>query len=248
MPTIHTELTAFQNEVIALLDSGDFFDIEGPYDPVEFYASIPKKAQTEYAKASQEKNSRVWGILKAALIGSAITAGFMQVRRDYPKQEKQYLAKAEAQPKKYPQPRTVKDIADEYIAKHGGELIKNMNRTDQKRLVAFIWSNHGKNERPLAREIKNQPHLQKILDTDKHRSETITRTERHRAINYGATMHATDIGAKTKTRTEKQDLRTRESHKAIRGEVRPISEPYSNGEQYTGEKDINCRGSQLFDF
>lgn len=245
---IHTELAAFQNEVIALLDSGDFFDIEGPYDPTEFYASIPKSAQTEYAKASQEKNSRVWGILKAFLIGGAITAGFMQVRRDYPKQEKQYLAKAEAQPKTYPKPKSAKDYADEYIAKHGGELIRNMNRSDQKKLVAYIWSNAQRNERPLARQIKNEPHIQSILDTGKHRTETIIRTERHRAINYGATAHAKDIGAKTKTRMEKQDTRTRPSHRALRGETVPIDSTYSNGEEFPGQHSVNCRGSQLFDF
>ena len=245
---IHTELAEFQDEVIALLDSADFFDIEGQFDPVEFYASIPKKAQTEYAKASQEKNSRIWDILKAALIGSAITAGFMQVKKDYPKQEKQYLTKAEAQPKKYPQPRTAKNIADEYMREHGGELIRNMNRTDQKKLVAYIWSNAQRNERPLTRQIKNEPHIQSILDTGKHRTETIIRTERHRAINYGATAHAKDIGAKTKTRMEKQDLRTRPSHRALRGETVPIDKPYSNGEMYPNQIDINCRGSQLFDF
>jgi SPP1 gp7 family putative phage head morphogenesis protein len=248
MPTIHAELSGFQDEVIALLDSGDFFDIEGPYDPVEFYASIPKKAMEEYIAASEKKNSRVWGILTAFLIGGAITAGFMQVRKDYPKQEKQYLAKAEAQPKKYPQPRTAKDIADEYIAKHGGELIKNMNRSDQKKLVAYIWSNSQRNERPLTRQIKNEPHIQSILDTGKHRTATIIRQERQRAINYAATAHATDIGAKTRTRMEKQDTRTRPSHRALRGETVPIDKPYSNGEMYPNQIDINCRGSQLFDF
>ncbi len=248
MPNIHTELAEFQEEVIALLESGGFFDIEGEYRPVEVYASIPKRAKDEYAKASQEKNSRVWDILKAALIGGAIATGFMQVKKDYPQQEKQYLAKAEAQPKKYPKPKSAKDHADEYMREHGGELIRNMTRSDQKKLVGFIWANANRNERPLAREIKNQPHIQSILDTGKHRTATIIRTERHRAINYGATAHAKDIGAKTKTRMEKQDMRTRPSHRALRGEVRPIDEPYSNGEQYPGERDINCRGSQLFDF
>ena len=245
---IHTELAEFQDEVIALLDSGDFFDIEGQYDPVEFYASIPKKAKEEYIAASEKKNSRVWGILKAFLIGGAITAGFMQVRKDYPKQEKQYFAKAEAQPKKYPKPKSAKDYADEYMREHGGELIKNMTRSDQKRLVGFIWANASRNERPLAREIKNQPHIQSILDTGKHRTATIIRTERHRAINYGATAHAKDIGAKTKTRSEKLDIRCRPTHRALRDITVLIDEPYPNGEMYPGQHSINCRGSQLFDF
>lgn len=245
---IHAELAGFQEEVIAVLDAAGFFDLDGPYDPTEFYALIPKRAKDAYVAASEKKNSRIWAILAAGLTGAALNSGVRQVRQDYPKQVAAYEKNAEEQPKKYPAPRTVKEIADTYMKEHGGELIKNMSRRDQKALVAHIWSNADKNERPLAKQIKNEPHLKTILDTGNHRTATIIRTERHRAINYAATTHATECGAKTKTRSEKQDMRTRPSHRALRGEKKPIDEPYSNGEMYCGERDINCRGSQLFDF
>lgn len=245
---IHNELAGFYDEVIAVLDSADFFNIEGEYNPTEVYASIPKRDIEAYKEASEKKNSRVWDILKAVLIGGAIAAGVGQIRKDYPKQVAAYETKSYIRPEKYPKPRTVKEIADEYMEKRGGELIKNMNRTDQKKLVAYIWSNAQRNERPLARQIKNEPHIQSILDTGKHRTETIVRQERQRAINYASTVHAKEIGAKTRTRMEKQDLRTRPSHKVLRGETVPIDKPYSNGEMYPNQIDINCRGSQLFDF
>ena len=245
---LHAELSGFSDEVIAVLEAGGFWDLEGEYNPTEFYSQIPKSVKEEYIAASEEKNSRIWDILKAALVGGAVIAGVQSVRKQYPKQVAAYERKAEQQPEKYPAPKSAKDHADEYIAKHGGELIKNMSRSDQKKLVGFIWANASRNERPLAREIKNQPHIQSILDTGKHRTATIIRTERHRAINYGATAHARDCGAKTKTRQEKQDMRTRPTHRALRGEVRPIDEPYSNGEDYPGQHSVNCRGSQLFDF
>lgn len=245
---LHTELAGFQPEVAAFLEESGFFGLEGEYNPTEFYASIPKRVKEEYITASEKKNSRIWDLIKGVLAGGAVVAGVQSVRRKYPRQIAAYEKKSEQQPKKYPAPKSAKDHADEYIRLHGGEFIKNMNRTDQKRLVAFIWSNAEKNERPLSREIKNLPHMQKILDTGKHRTATIIRTERHRAINYGATAHAKDCGAKTKTRQEKQDMRTRQTHRALRGETQPIDEPYSNGEDYPGQHSINCRGSQLFDF
>lgn len=245
---IHRELAGFSEDVVDILNSCGFWDLEGEYNPTEVYTSIPKRDMDSYKANSEKKNSRIWAILAAGLIGAAIGLGVRQVRQEYPKQEPAYMYKSVRDPKKYPAPRTVKEIADEYMKEHGGELIKNMNRTDQKKLVAYIWTNSQRNERPLTKQIKNQPHLQKILDTGKHRTATIIRQERQRAINYAATTHAKDIGAKTRTRMEKQDTRTRPSHRALRGETVPIDKPYSNGEMYPNERDINCRGSQLFDF
>ena len=222
---IHTELAEFQDEVIALLDSGGFFNISGQFDPVEFYASIPKSAQTEYAKASQEKNSRVWDIVKALIIGQAVATGISAFGKSYPRN---YKVKPSAQ-----------DYMNDYIKKHGGEFITNMGRTDQKKLVGFIWSNAGMNERPMARKIDQQPHLRWILDQGRHRNETIVRTEKARATEYGTYRTAKDNGFKKKVWITAGDTRVRPSHRAMNGERVKISETFSNGLEFPS--DINCR-------
>lgn len=234
MPTIHTELAEFQDEVIALLDSGGFFNISGQFDPVEFYASIPKKAQTEYAKASREKNSRVWDIVKALIVGQAIQAGISAFKQAYPRN---YKIKPSAQ-----------DYMNRYVKEHGGEFITNMGRRDQKAIVGFIWSNAGKNERPLATQIDSMPFFRSVLDNGRHRTATVVRTEKHRATSYGTSHTAKDNGAKFHIRHEAGDKRTRPKHMAMMGERQPIDRPYSNGEEYPGSNDINCRGWESFEF
>ncbi|MFA7164610.1 MAG: phage minor head protein [Desulfoplanes sp.] len=240
---IHSELQSFGPRIIDVLDSVDFFEMEGPYDPLETYQEVIIQPEyREYKKESVEKNSRVWGIIKGVLIGAAISSAITVNRQEYREPIKRYEAAHG------PVGHSTKYYADKYIKEHGGEFIKGMSSTDQQKLVRFMWANSARNERPLAKDIAKQPHLQSILDTGRHRTATIIRTERHRASNYGATAHARDYGAKTKTRSEIGDKRTRPSHMALIGETVPIDKPYSNGEMYPGETSINCRGSQTFNF
>ena len=78
---LHAELSGFQPEVIAVLEAGGFWDLGGSYDPTEFYASLPKKAKEEYKKESAAKNSRIWDIVKAVIVGQAIAAGINQFKK-----------------------------------------------------------------------------------------------------------------------------------------------------------------------
>ena len=238
---LHDELASFQPEVLAFLEDSGFFELEGPYDPVQFYATVPKKVKEEYIAASEEKNSRIWDLIRGVLVGGAVVAGVQSVRRKYPRQVAAYEKKAAAEPKKYPAPKSAKDHADEYMAAHGGEFIKNMNRTDQKRLVAFIWSNAEKNERPLAGKIDQQPHLKWVLDQGNHRNETIVRTEKFRATTAGTHMSAQDAGFKKKTWHTAGDKRVRPSHRMLNGLTIKIDEIFPNGELVPGEATINCR-------
>lgn len=223
---LHAELSGFSQEVIDLLEAGDFWDLEGTYSPAEFYSHIPKRAREEYKAASDEKNSRVWGIVKAVVIGQAISAGIQQFKKSYPSR---------------PVKPSAQDYMNRYIKERGGEFIKNMGRTDQKKLVDFIWSNAGQHERPLAKQIANQPHLKYVLDQGKHRYETIVRTEKFRATSYGSFQSARDSRFTTKTRVSAGDKRVRPSHRALAGITVPIDDPYPNGETYAGENSINCR-------
>ena len=220
---IHSILAEFQDEVIAVLESGGFFDIEGQYDAAALYASIPKRDKQAYIKASDEKNSRIWDIVKGLIVGKAISAGISAFGKSYPMKVKP----------------SAQDYMNRYVKEHGGKFITNMGRTDQKKLVGFIWSNAGVHERPLARKIDQQPHLRWILDQGWHRNETIVRTEKARATEYGTYRTAKDNGFKKKVWITAGDKRVRPSHRAMNGERVGISETFSNGLEFPF--DINCR-------
>jgi SPP1 gp7 family putative phage head morphogenesis protein len=136
---------------------------------------------------------------------------------------------------------TAQDYQARYIKEHGGEIITNMSRTDQKRLTQFIWSNANEHERPLAKAIDKQPNLRYILDRGNHRTETIIRTEKARATRYGAMNYASDWGAKTKTWHTAGDHRVRPSHRALGGSEIPIGEEFPHEGMFPGEQSINCR-------
>ena len=139
---IHDILAGFSDEVIAFLEAAGFFDLEGEYNPTEFYSQIPKKAKDEYKAASKEKNSLVWEVVKAVVVGQAIGAGIKQFQKDYPIKFKP----------------SAQDYMNRYVKEHGGEFIKNMGRTDQQKLVNFIYSQipkKAKDEYKAASKEKN---------------------------------------------------------------------------------------------
>lgn len=245
---LHDILSGFKSSVLDALDGIDLWDIEGEYDAMEKITELKSSPEWKaYQKESKEKNSRIWELVKALFIPAAIGAGIATIRRDYKPQLARQVVKEKTKGV-VPKRPTAKDYANQYIRERGGEFITNMSRTDQKKLVDFIWSNGGEHERPQKNMINNQPHLRYVLDQGRHREETIVRTEKARATRYGSWSYAKDWGAKTKTRQEVGDARTRPSHRALMGETVPINDPYSNGEQYPGETDINCRGNNIFNF
>lgn len=224
---IHKELAGFTPEIIAILDAGGFWDLpEGEYDASEFIAEIPKNAKDDYEKESKEKNSRVWSLVKAVLIGQAIGAGIDQFKQAYPRKVA---------------PKNPKDYADRYIKEHGGEFIKGMSRTDQKKLTNFIWQNAGQNERPMKKILEQQPYMKYLLDSGMHRAETIVRTEKFRATTIGTHMSAQYAGFEKKTWHTAGDSRVRPSHQALNGLTIAIDEIFPNGEIVPGEATINCR-------
>ncbi|MCK9571462.1 phage head morphogenesis protein [Candidatus Pacearchaeota archaeon] len=232
---IHELLRKFGPHILKLLASIEFFSIDGTYDAAEVEQQIRSAPEWKrYQVASEEKNSRIWEIVGAAYILDAIVGGSAEVAKKY-------------RLPVIPKP-TAQDYMNRYIKSHGGEFITNMSRTDQRKLVNFIWYDAGRNERPFAKIIDQQPHLRYVLDQGNHRTETIIRTEKFRATNYGSWRFAGDNGATKKRRWEVGDKRTRASHRAMIGQVVAIDKPYSNGEMFPGEKDINCRGHDEYIF
>ena len=222
---LHAILVSLSPAIIAFLRQRGFFELAGPYDPADI---LPLGLQsTEWAsfmRAAKAKNTRIWEILKRR-IPDDIREGAAQVAEDYG------LVK----------PKSVKAYADLYIRKHGGELITNMCRTDQRAVVKFVWANAGMNERPMAKVIAQQPHIQGILDTGKHRTETIIRTEKHRAVSWSAQKYAQDNKFKENTWHTAGDQRVRAKHKPNNGVTVKIGDVFPSGERYPGENSINCR-------
>lgn len=219
-------LTKFGPEIKAYLESVGFFDLEGPYNPVDL---LDKRAMAKYLKASTAKNRAVWAELEKWLFPEMTDFG------------KAFIKTYGLKP-----PINVKKMATQYIEKRGGELIKKMTQTDQKRLVNYIHANSMKNERPLARQIAKEPGLASL--TSGHRTATIIRTERNHAIGDSAYQMAKKAGSTYKIRHEVGDHRTRPSHRKMMGEKVKFDEPYSNGEMFPGETDINCRGFSEYTF
>jgi SPP1 gp7 family putative phage head morphogenesis protein len=232
MPTendLHRELAAFAPDILALLDSIDFFELEGPYDAQELISSIPARARREYQTESKSKNSRVWPIVGSIFVAAGLSSGISQIKAEYPRQ-------VAASPKRL----TAQDYQSKYLKEHGGEFITRMSHTDQKRLTNFLWQNAGKNERPLAKQIlKQEPQLAYLVDNKEYRLKTIKRTEISRATNYGGYSFAKDNGFAKKTWHTAGDARVRPSHRSISGETVKIDAKFSNGYEYPQE--INCR-------
>lgn len=248
---ISRELRAFAPRIISVLDSIDFWGIEGEYDPVEMSTSI--RSQPEYKRyvaESKEKNSRVWDLVKSLFVPIAIGAGIATIRKDYAPQIARQVAKDEVKYKGVvPKKPTAQDYQNQYIKERGGEFITKMSRADQQQLTRFLWKNSGEHERPLAKRIlKQEPTLGYLVDNKEYRLRAIKRTEVGRATRYGAMMYARDWGAKTKTRHSAFRPTSRESHKAISGEEVPIDKPYSNGEMFCKENSINCLCWDTFNF
>ena len=248
---ISRELQAFGPDIIAYLDSMDFFDFpEGPYDPVEVMTSAPASAKREYLTESKKKNSRVWDLVKAIFVPAAIGVGIATIRRDYKPQLARQVAKEEIKYKGVIPPRpTAQDYQNQYIRERGGEFITKMSRADQQQLTRFLWKNSGEHERPLAKRIlKQEPTLGYLVDNKEYRLRAIKRTEIGRATRYGAMHFATDSGAKTKTWHSAGDSRVRPSHSALSGEEIPISEEFPHEGMFPGEQSINCRCFLTYNF
>jgi hypothetical protein len=227
---IHDILQKFGPAIQAYLKSIGYMDLEGPYEPLDIMDQV---AMRKFLVASKAKNKEVWSILEKWLLPEMVGNGekFIQV----------YGLKKQAIP--------VREIATEYIDQRGGELIKRMVKTDQKKLTAYIWQNSMKNESPLARQILKEPNLSSIVDNSGSRTRAIIRTERGRAIRGGAHEFAGKAGATTATWHTVGDARVRKWHQALSGSTiemggefaSKISKTTTIYQNFPAQKEVNCR-------
>ncbi len=214
-------LKKFGPEIKAYLDAVGFFDATGPYGAQDLIQPGPMQ---KYVLASKAKNKAVWEFLEGTLL-----------------QEMELSSAEFASAYGLTEVWNVGDIAEKYFRPRVGTAIKLMTSTDKKLLTNFIFSNSGMNERPLARAILKQPNLSSIVDNSGFRARRIIRTERHR-MTWGSSLEfAKGAGSQTKEWVTVGDGRVRPAHQKLNGEVVGIEEAFSDGEQYPGEHDINCR-------
>jgi len=216
---IHTILQKFGPQIQAYLKSVGYFDLEGPYEPLDIMDQV---AMRKYLAASKAKNKEVWGVLEKWLFPEMTDFG------------KDFIKTYGLKP-----PINVQDIATTFMKREGGELIKKMTRTDQKKLTQFIWANSGKNERVLARQILKEPGLASIVQG--HRAATVIRTERNKAVGDASLNIAVKAGSSTKTWHAIGDKRTRPSHRKLNGQTFSIEEDIPGEGQYCGQNSVNCR-------
>lgn len=221
-------LQKFGPEIEAYLEAVGFFDVEGPYEPLDLLEARPMK---KYVRASEAKNKVVWQALEGYL---------------FPEMELSSGAFAKAYGLE--EVWNVEDVAKAYFKPRAGNMIKGMTRTDKKLLTNFIFANAGANERPLARQILKQPNLSSIVDNTGFRARRIIRTERHR-MTWGSSLEfAKEAGSHTKEWATVGDGRVRNAHRVMNGEIVGIDESFSDGEAYPGESSINCRCHLVYGF
>jgi len=214
-------LKKFGPKIKAYLEAVGFFDVDGPYKPMDLIQPGPMQ---KYVLASKAKNKAVWEFLEGTLL-----------------QEMELSSAEFASAYGLTEVWNVSDIAEKYFRPRVGTAIKLMTSTDKKLLTNFIFSNSGMNERPLARAILKQPNLSSIVDNSGFRARRIIRTERHR-MTWGSSLEfAKGAGSQTKKWVTVGDVRVRPAHQNLNGEIVGIEEAFSDGEQYPGERDINCR-------
>lgn len=223
-------LKKFGPRILQYLTEVGYFDQEGPYNPADL---TQRRAMLKYLKASKAKNVEVWQVVERTLLPELEGTGQAFIEA--------YNLKPVI---------NVSDIATEYFEKRGGQAIKKMTQTDQKKLINFIQANSMKNERVLARQmVLHEPNLSSIVDNSQSRARTIIRTERGRAIRGGSQSFAEGAGAKWKIWHTVGDSRVRKSHQALEGKKMliggefpdKISKTTTIYSVFPSEKAINCR-------
>lgn len=127
------------------------------------------------------------------------------------------------------------------------EKITRVNDTVKKQISDTLAEGikSGESVMQLADRIRD------VYNMASGRAVTIARTETAGAVNAGSFIYYEEIGIPKKQWLTAGDEFVRESHQLLEGETVRLSERYSNGLRYPGDKDgdaaevINCRCTQI---
>lgn len=126
-----------------------------------------------------------------------------------------------------------------YFDERGLQFVKDLTDTDLTQLKSLIRENWNAGEEQFVRNIEDSP------IADEARLKNIYRTETHVAHSAGAYQFAHESGAQFKQWLTAIDERTCELCADMDGQVRPIDQPYDNGQMYA-EGHPGCRCTDLY--
>jgi Phage Mu protein F like protein len=131
-------------------------------------------------------------------------------------------------------------IMERWLEDYVSQLSTRLSATTYTQVMGVIFDaiRDGEDESTTAALILAKSHIQVP-----HRARLIARNELQRVTKGASWVQAVTSGVVVgKQRKEMNDDRTRESHRAMIGETQALTQPYSNGEMWAGETEINCRG------
>lgn len=132
----------------------------------------------------------------------------------------------------------------EFLETYVSELAGRVSQTTHDQVVEVIREaqDEGLSVPKTAERIRERSDIE-----SRRRAELIARNELQRTSKGASWVQALESGVVSgKRRHEMDDLKTRPEHRELDGEERAIDEPYSNGELWAGQLDINCRGWDEF--
>ncbi|MCK9355686.1 MAG: phage portal protein [Dehalococcoidia bacterium] len=141
-----------------------------------------------------------------------------------------------------------------YVAEQITAVFDSTKREVRKIVAAGLQENVPTDD--IARSLKGKYrewYGESGVAFDTSRAFTIARTEVHSLAGFAQHEAAAQSGVLLfKEWVSSLDARTRDSHAAMNGEVRPMDEPYSNGLMAPGDPDgdageiINCRCNEIY--
>jgi HK97 family phage portal protein len=123
-----------------------------------------------------------------------------------------------------------------WLAKHAAESVKTILETQKQAMHDII--NKGVADKlsvtQIAKSIRGF-----YTDNANYLAMRVARTECSTAAGYGQSQAAKQMGANRKYFITSRDDRVRDSHAAMDGEEKDLDEPYSNGQMYPGDPNVD---------
>lgn len=132
----------------------------------------------------------------------------------------------------------------EYLSSHVSELANTLSQTSYQNVRDVIEETQREGlsiPQAAARLREREPEISASRANLIARNETLVVSKGasyHQALNSGISLK--------KQRLTAGDSRVRPEHAAMEGETVGLTEPYSNGEVWSGQLSINCRCNDLF--
>ncbi len=224
-------LRGFAPEITSLLKASEYFDLPKGIKKEQIAKHIGLipggNLYKQVLKAAKTKNTEI----SKLILNEDQERAFMQAAREVAKDLGIAFTAYDWQP-----------LAQAYFQKHGGELIKSLNKSDINRLKEHIQYHFNENPKSFAKRYAES------YSCAPSRLERIKRTETHLSGQAGGLSFAKEADAQYKTwHVTRKGKWPRPTHRAQAGMTVGIDEAFPvTGEQSPGE--VNCRCYLTFSF